>query len=111
MRYIDDMTTDQTSKVEKLVNRIVAEYVPEKVILFGSQVWGEPNAGSDIDLLVIKDTVASRLERGREIERIIMGSGIPVDALVFTPQEVEERLEFDDFFITDIVNNGKVLYE
>ena len=39
--------------LETITDRLVAEFQPEQVILFGSHAWGEPNAGSDVDLLVI----------------------------------------------------------
>jgi len=35
----------------------------------------------------------------------------PIDIVVKTPQEIAKRLELGDLFITDIVRNGRVLYE
>ena len=36
-----------------VVNRLVNEFHPETIYLFGSHAWGEPEAESDVDLLVI----------------------------------------------------------
>jgi succinate dehydrogenase flavin-adding protein (antitoxin of CptAB toxin-antitoxin module) len=33
-----------------------------------------------------------------------------MDLLVYTPEEIEKRLEIDDPFILHILNKGKVLY-
>jgi len=42
--------------IQKIVQSLVAGYTPEKIILFGSFAYGQPNADSDIDLLIIKAT-------------------------------------------------------
>lgn len=34
-----------------------------------------------------------------------------MDILVRTPQEIAKRLEYGDFFISDIMEKGKVVYE
>lgn len=106
------MTSNETElKIVDIAEKIVAEFDPEKIILFGSRAWGEPTESSDVDLFIIKNTHQRRLDRGREISRIIMGSGIPVDALVYTPEEVERRLLGRDFFIEKVIKHGRILYE
>ena len=42
--------------IPDILEKIVAGYAPQKVILFGSYAYGEPDEDSDIDLLIIKDT-------------------------------------------------------
>jgi predicted nucleotidyltransferase len=37
----------------EIVDRLVTEFDPERIILFGSHAWGNPDEDSDIDLLVI----------------------------------------------------------
>ncbi|MFQ5628797.1 MAG: nucleotidyltransferase domain-containing protein [bacterium] len=44
------------TKIRRLVDKIVSELSPEKVILFGSYAYGKASEDSDIDLLVIYDT-------------------------------------------------------
>lgn len=46
-----------------MVKRIVRALKPEKVILFGSYAYGSPASDSDVDLLVIWDTVMSGKDR------------------------------------------------
>jgi predicted nucleotidyltransferase len=43
------------SMISEVVAKIVENFRPEKIILFGSQVWGKPKDWSDIDILVIMD--------------------------------------------------------
>lgn len=97
-------------KLPKITLKIIKEFQPEKIILFGSFAWGEPTPESDIDLLIIKKSQKDRIERGQEIERILWGADMPIDALVYTPDEVKKRLELEDFFIQDIFKKGKILY-
>lgn len=97
-------------KIQEITQKIVKEFKPEKIILFGSYAWGNPSEDSDVDFFVVKKTRKRRVERGREVQRILWGSKIPVDVLVYTPKEIEKRLAFEDFFIEDIMQKGKILY-
>jgi predicted nucleotidyltransferase len=101
------ITKDQINQV---VEKIVKNVHPDKVILFGSYANGNPGEDSDLDLLVIKDMPQKRIQRGREIRKHLRGTGIPIDLLVYTPQEIEEWRETKAAFITQIIDQGQVLY-
>ena len=83
---------------------------PEKVILFGSHAYGKPSEDSDVDLLVIMDHSSSGVAQAVEIMRRVR-SRIPVDLVVRTPQEMRQRLKWNDFFLKEVVKGGEVLYE
>ena len=99
------------SKIKEISDKIAKGFAPERIILFGSQAWGQTTEDSDVDLFIIKDTNERRVDRAREVRKIIWGMGVPVDILVYTPEEVKKRLLLEDFFIQDIVTKGKVLYD
>ncbi len=90
-------------------------YDPDRVILFGSGARGEVNEESDLDLLIIKKTKTPPLRRMREATRICRGdvptTTIGIDCLVYTPSEIQDRLKLGDPFITEIMAQGKVIYE
>ena len=88
------------------------EYSPEKVILFGSYANGVPGPDSDIDLLIVKETKDRFIDRWTEVHRILRGThpSQPVDTLVLTPNEIEERLRIGDQVIEEILRDGEVLY-
>ena len=44
---------DRETILTRAIRRIVEEYRPLRVLLFGSQAWGEPDDDSDFDLLVV----------------------------------------------------------
>lgn len=93
------------------IQRIVKELNPEKIVLFGSYAYGKPNRHSDVDLLVILNTRASPSERSWKVSRLLLPRPFPVDILVKTPGEIKKALKSGDFFLSEILNRGKVLYE
>lgn len=83
---------------------------PERIILFGSYVSGNPTEDSDIDMLVILPFEGSSISKSAEM-RLSLDSEIPIDLLVRTPQQIKQRLELGDYFYQEILDKGKVLYE
>lgn len=96
-------------KIRQVAQKIVKQFQPEKIILFGSCAWGKPGPDSDVDLFVIKKTDNTR-ELAREISRAIFPRPFPIDFVVARPEQFEKRKRMGDFFINDIVSKGKVLY-
>lgn len=100
-----------TPKLDDLVGKIVKEFQPEKIILFGSWAWGNPGPDSDADLLIIKRSSKPRLQREQELNAILFPREMPLDLLVYTPDELEQSINRNrNLFIEDVVRNGRVLY-
>ena len=97
-------------EAERAVNKIKDRYKPEKIFIFGSFVSGKITADSDLDFFIIKKTRKTRLERQREVSRLLIDREVPVDILVFTPAETERRKKLGDPFILDVLNSGKLVY-
>jgi predicted nucleotidyltransferase len=93
------------------IQKIVQELNPEKIVLFGSYAYGNPNRDSDVDLLVVMKTKASPKDRSWAVSRLLLPRPFPVDILVKTPREVKQGLETGDFFLKEILTRGKVLYD
>lgn len=55
-------------KLKKVTEKIVKEYKPEKIILFGSHAWGKPSRDSDVDLFIVKNSKKRRSDREYEFE-------------------------------------------
>ncbi|MFA5863689.1 MAG: nucleotidyltransferase domain-containing protein [Phycisphaerae bacterium] len=97
-------------KIYEISQRIVTEFHPQRVILFGSYAWGKPTPDSDVDLLVIMPFKEKPVAKAVEI-RLKVRAGFPLDLLVKTPEKIKQRLAIGDSFIRDILKTGKVLYE
>jgi predicted nucleotidyltransferase len=98
--------------VQEIVRRLVADYAPEKIILFGSYAYGAPHGNSDIDLLVVKDTTERYIDRQVDVLRLATGmhKHVGLEPIVMTPAEVAQRLRIGDQFIEEIMTKGETLY-
>ena len=96
--------------ISELSEMIVREFHPQRIILFGSSALGNVTGDSDIDLLVIMPTGGSGLRKAAEIMNKV-SPRVPVDLIVRDPEDVRRRLEANDYFLREVVEKGKVLYE
>ena len=105
--------TETRDMILEIVSKIKKEYQPDKIILFGSYAYGQPDRDSDVDLLIIKDTPERFIDRLVAVTRIASDPKryIPLEVVVFTPEEVREKLKNGDQFLREILNKGEVLYE
>lgn len=99
--------------LSEIVERLKRDYKPLRITLFGSYAYGNPTEDSDIDLLILKDTKNRSVDRFVQVKRIIYNPNckIPVSPLVYTPEELKERLRIGDDFFKEIIQKGVVLYE
>ena len=98
------------TEIQHISEQIRKEFAPQKIILFGSHSGGNPDMDSDVDLLVVAEFQGKPWRFAVEIRDHIKSS-IPLDLLVRTPEQLQERLAKHDMFLTDIVTRGTVLYE
>src|SRR5437868_14637978 len=96
--------------IKKICDQIILGFNPHKIILFGSYANGTPNEDSDIDLLVIMPYDGNELDKMAEVRRKL-SSAMPLDELVKTPTQIEKRIKMGDFFVREIMESGKVLYD
>ena len=71
----------------KIVNRIVKKVSPLKIILFGSYASDSATAGSDIDLIIVKEKVASKIKESAKIWNLLGDIPIPKDIIVVSRDE------------------------
>jgi predicted nucleotidyltransferase len=100
--------TEET--IQKITHKIVEHIAPIKIILFGSYAYGTPGKGSDLDLLIVKESDIPRRKRAKEIRRLFRDLFIPMDILVYTPEEIERFRNVKTAFIRTVLNKGRVLY-
>ena len=110
----DGMVASQEVRqtIQAILEKLLAGYAPQKVILFGSYAYGDPRPDSDIDLLIIKETDERFIDRWVAVRRLLSDPGrtIPLETLVLTPQELSDRLAIGDQFLAEVVEKGDVLY-
>jgi predicted nucleotidyltransferase len=97
-------------EIDRITAQLIAKYAPERIILFGSAARDEFQPDSDADFLIIKrDCPRLGADRIRELQRLIERN-IPVDFLVYRPDEFSERLALGDPFLKAVLREGKVLH-
>ena len=101
----------------RIVDKLVEEYQPDKIFLFGSYAYGRPHQDSDLDLFLVKDADAGeskgdRWSRRDEAKQIIspVRDGMSVDIFVLTPSELHEELLKGNQFYQEMVSRGILLY-
>lgn len=95
----------------EMTRRLVQEFAPEQVILFGSHAWGRPNADSDVDLLVIvSQSSETPMERALRARRSLRGLNVPKDVLVETRAELEQARRVTASLENFIIERGSQLY-
>jgi len=94
--------------IRRFARRIAERFQPDKIILFGSYAYGKPHAESDVDLLVIMETrnaIDQSIRIKTAFERLFS-----LDLIVGPPWQIERGLK-DNWFLREIIEKGKVLYE
>ena len=97
-------------QLQKVTDAIVQGYRPDRIILFGSAARGRFREGSDLDLLIIKETPEKPMERIREVVNYLPHT-IDTDLLVLTPSEITARRQEKNYFLEEILHEGRILYE
>ena len=95
--------------IRRLAAEIAEKFHPEKIILFGSYAYGEPNEDSDVDLLVVMPA-RNMIDQAVKIS-LAVDRPFALDLIVRTPGHLHKRLKWGDWFLREIVGQGKVLYE
>ena len=99
------------SKIRKAISLLTQAANPSKIILFGSQARGDASKDSDIDLLVIKDSLKDKSEETLRLSRILWDSKIYADVLVTTRDEFDYWKGTAGHIYCEIELEGRVLYD
>ncbi|SRR5208337_668898 len=102
------LTPDLTAEISR---RLVAEFDPDQIILFGSHAWGMPGQDSDVDLLVIVPETDERpTARATRAHRCLRGIPVPMDLIVRSRDEMARSARVSASLEAEILDRGKVLY-
>jgi len=97
--------------IAAMTERIVQQFDPLRIILFGSQARGDAGPWSDVDLLVVLPEVANKREAAVEVRRALVNFTVSKDIIVTTPDEIERRGDLVGTILRPALREGKVLYE
>lgn len=99
------------SVLDEAVERLVKEFQPEEIYLFGSHAWGKPTVDSDVDLFVIvRESSESALHRAQRAHGVLSELKASKDVLVFTRAEVDRVKHLRASLSHQILQRGRKLY-
>ena len=101
----------ETSQIEQIAGRIVQEFQPKRIILFGSHARGQAGPDSDLDLFIEMETPHRPPERAIAVSSIFGLHPWPMDLLIYTPEEVGRLRGVSGTLLSVIEREGRVLYE
>ena len=109
---IEVMSMSADSAVpEEMVRRIAEQFLPDKIILFGSYARGEARPDSDIDLLVLFPEVADPNKRAAELYAALKDFPVPTDIVVSTTFRFERYRNVVNTVYWPAAREGRILYE
>jgi predicted nucleotidyltransferase len=96
--------------IDELVQRIVEEVHPLRIILFGSAATGEVGTNSDIDLLIVMPEGVHRRRIAQFLYQKITRLGVPFDILVATPDDLQKHKDKIGLIYRTILQEGREVY-
>ncbi len=65
-----------------------------------------------MDLLIVKNSGEKKIERQRNLRKLLFGNNFPpMDLLVYNPEELGKRFAINDIFLNKVFNDGVIIYE
>ena len=100
-----------TEILQKITERLLHEFHPDRIILFGSQARGMADDRSDVDILVVCPIEKKRRTLMVAMDRALKGLGIARDIVVLSPEEYERDRHIPGSIARPAFLEGKILYE
>ena len=104
--------------LHKIADRILSylrvlqdQFHPEKVVIFGSYAYGNPDQDSDVDILVVKPSLASRVKDKVAIcsawwPLLLQKEPLSFDLMLTSPQESEALAVETQSYFSKILTKG-----
>ena len=107
---VPEMTAEQC--IDEMVRRIVRDFDPLQILLFGSQARGDANENSDIDLIVVFPTLSDDVHgQTADVRRSVGDLGFPKDVIVTTPERIERGKSMLGHVFSYAIPEAKVLFD
>ena len=97
--------------LRKAITRLVGEFRPQRVLLFGSRARGTADNRSDFDILVICEFTGGRRPLMIAANRTLRGLGAAFDVLFLTPAEFDRDRNIPGTIARPAWLEGRVVYE
>ena len=97
--------------LQSAMQRLVAEFQPEQIWLFGSHAWGTPTEDSDVDfMVVVGESDEPSIRRSQRAHRCLSGLRMAKDVIVPTRAQVDRYKHLRASLFHQVLNRGRKLY-
>ncbi|MDI6736622.1 MAG: nucleotidyltransferase domain-containing protein [bacterium] len=97
--------------IKKAIERLIKVARPQKVYLFGSYARGDARKQSDLDFLVVEQTLSNRRKEMVRLHDAIRSMRIPVDILVASESTFNEWADVPGTVMYKAKMEGRLCYE
>ena len=94
----------------RILERLIRAFAPERIVLFGSYAKGTAHSGSDIDILIVADLQGDPVAHLRRARQLVADIFPPVDITFCTPEELRAADRASSPFLLSIIGKGLTLY-
>jgi uncharacterized protein len=97
--------------LDEIVRRLVGEFSPERIYLFGSRARGDAGSDSDYDMVVLlRQRQRPIYELAERAQEVLWGIPVGADVLVWDAASFDSRSSVDVSFPGTILREGRLLY-
>jgi uncharacterized protein len=108
---LQPLPIEPTVTLQPIVDKLVKDFDPDAIYLFGSHARDEAHPDSDFDLMVVvPDDAPPEHTDPRRPHEVLRGIGLATDVLVWRRRHFENRLHIRASLPAMIVDEGRVLY-
>jgi predicted nucleotidyltransferase len=97
--------------IKRLTELLIEAAQPKRIIMFGSQARGEAGEDSDLDVMVVEESVVDRAAEMVRLNRLLRSLDIPVDLLVVSLEKFNYWCDTPGNVYFEAATEGEVLYE
>ena len=94
-----------------MVRRIVDDFAPQQIVVFGSCARGDGQADSDIDMLVVMPMDGTKRDVQVAMRMALREFDVPVDLILASPQEIEQKRDVNGLIYRTAYREGRIAYE
>ena len=97
-------------QVQRVVDRFIRAFAPERIVLFGSHAKGTSRPDSDYDFLIVANLAGSSSDALRRAHHLAIDCFPAIDVVFATPEDVANAASLPSPFLHSILSNGKSLF-
>ncbi len=105
------MVTPASDYIQDVTDRIVRDFAPLRIILFGSWARGDARPDSDLDLLVVMPDGTPKRATALAIMKALREVHCPMDIIVTWPDDIRRYGDAVGTILRPALREGRVLYE